>query len=412
MNLEPILQTGAVLALLLWGGLAVYVLHIERRRAEARGTIATLLATLRSADVQSASLAERVAHVTPFFERVSRDMILHTAADANTSRDSFDVLATYLVDRWGIYTLVREASSHRMSRDIWRRSASLKVLFRLDHPEISGLLERAVADASSDVASVGLTLLGMSTDPRSTGILIAALKSGRHAPSRVAVHLEHSPLRPADAYRPLLEDGDPVVRFWGANLLGEFPELGWVETALAPLVSDGDARVRKAAIQSLGKVGDAIAASAALRMLRDPAPFVRAHAARALGELDRPEDAPAVAELLGDPDWWVRAAAKQSLETMGSEVWPVLMRCLDHPDEFVRNGAAEVFQNLGILDSLIVMEAASDDPSGSKIDLLRRIVSAGGMRLTDSLVERAGAAAAPRVRRLLATMGLEQVGAA
>jgi len=138
---------------------------------------------------------------------------------------------------------------------------------------------------------------------------------------------------------------------------------------------------------------------------------VRAHAARALGELDSIEAAAPISELLGDSDWWVRNAAKGSLEALGAEVWPVLVRCLEHPDKFVRNGAAEVFQNLGILDSLIVMEAASDDPSGSKIDLLRRIAAAGGARMTDSLVERAGSAA-PRVRQLLATMGFEHAGAA
>jgi HEAT repeat protein len=154
-----------------------------------------------------------------------------------------------------------------------------------------------------------------------------------------------------------------------------------------------------------------IAADVAQRLLRDPAPFVRAHAARALGELDRPEMAAEIAELLGDTDWWVRTAAKQSLEAMGSEIWPVLMRCLEHRDKFVRNGAAEVFQNLGILDSLIMMEAASDDPSYAKIDLLKRIAAAGGVRMTDSLLERAGSAA-PRVRRLLDTMGMEQAGAA
>ena len=412
MNLEPILLTGAVLAVLLWAGLAAYVVHIERRRTAARETVQAILSSLESSEVQGASTPERVAAVTPLFERVSRDMILHTAADAGTSRDSFDALARYLVDRWGIYILVREASFHRQSRDIWRRTASLRILSRLGHPDVCELLARAVDDRSSEVASVALTLLGTSTDPRSTSILIAALRGRRHPTSRIAVHLEHSPLRPADAYRPLLTDGDPIVRFWGANLLGAYSGLDWVESALAPLVDDDDARVRKAAIQSLGKVGDEIAASAALRLLRDPAPFVRAHAARALGGLERPEDAQAVAELLGDPDWWVRTAAKQSLEAMGSEIWPVLMRCLDSSDEFMRNGAAEVFQNLGILDSLIVMEAASDDPSGAKIDLLSRIVSAGGVRLTDSLVERAGPAAASRVRRLLATMGLEQAGAA
>lgn len=287
----------------------------------------------------------------------------------------------------------------------------MKVLFHLKHPQVTDILARAIESPSSEVASVGLTLLGMSSDPAAPPILIEAMKRRTHPPSRIAVHLEHSPLRPAALYRPLLRDTDAVTRFWGATLLAEYPELDWVESELLPLIDDSDPRVRKAAIQSLGKVGGEAAASSAIRLLRDPAAFVRAHAARALGELERTEAAPQVAELLGDADWWVRAAAKGSLEAMGSDVWPVLMRCLEHPDEFVRNGAAEVFQNLGVLDSLILMEAASDDPSHAKIDLLRRIAAAGGLRMTNSLLERAGDAA-PRVRQLLTTLGFEQVGAA
>jgi HEAT repeat protein len=139
---------------------------------------------------------------------------------------------------------------------------------------------------------------------------------------------------------------------------------------------------------------------------------VRAHAARALGELARTDLADRVAPLLGDADWWVRLAARESLEMMGSDVWPVLMRSLNHPDRFVRNGAAEVFQNLGVLDSLIVMEAATDNPGAMKIDMLRRIAAAGGVRFTDSLVERAGPIVGPRIRNLLATIGLQHVGAA
>ena len=409
MNLEPTLLTGAVLAVLLWAGLGVYVIRIDRRRTAARQVVSSVLSSL-SSDA-GAPVAARLASVTPLLERISRDMVLHTAADGGTPRDAVDVLTTYLVERWGIYTLVREASFHRKSRDIWRRTASMKVLFHLEHPQVVEILARALDNQSAEVASVALTLLGMSPDPRATGILLDALKTRKHPPSRIAVHLEHSPLRPAEAYRPLLHDADPVVRFWGATLLAEYPEFDWVEAELAALIRDDDARVRKAAVQSLGKVGDEVAAAAALTLLDDPAAFVRAHAARALGELERSDAAPKVAVLLGDQDWWVRAAAKASLEAMGAEVWPVLMRCLEHPDEFVRNGAAEVFQNLGILDSLIVMEAASDDPSHAKIDLLRRIAAAGGIRMTDSLIERAGASA-PRVRHLLTSMGLEQVGAA
>jgi HEAT repeat protein len=411
MLLEPILVTGAVFAVLLWAGLTYYVLHIDHHRTAARTVVSTLLATLEADDVRTLPVAEKLERIMPLLERVSRDMILHTAADGGTPRAAVDALTTYLVDQWGIYTIVREASFHRASRDVWRRTASLKILFHLNHPQIFELLARAVDGREADVASVALTLLGMSPDPRATDILLAALKQKRHPASRVAVHLEHSPVRPVAAYRSLLVEADPVARFWGATLLSQCPEVEWLESELARLADDADPRVRKAAVQSLGKVGDREAAAVALRLLRDPAPFVRAHAARALGELDKTEAAPAVCELLGDADWWVRAAAKQSLETMGPEIWPVLMRSLEHADRFVRNGAAEVFQNLGILDSLIMMEAASDDPSHAKIDLLKRIAAAGGTRMTDSLLERAGAAA-PRVRRLLDTMGLEQAGAA
>jgi HEAT repeat protein len=127
--------------------------------------------------------------------------------------------------------------------------------------------------------------------------------------------------------------------------------------------------------------------------------------------MQRSDLAVEIADLLGDRDWWVRLAAKESLEAMGPEVWRVLMPCLEHPDRFVRNGAAEVFQNLGILDSLIVMEAASDDPAERKIAMLRQIAAAGGVRFADSLVDRAGPIVGARVRQLLTTIGLEHVEA-
>jgi HEAT repeat protein len=228
----------------------------------------------------------------------------------------------------------------------------------------------------------------------------------------VAAHLERSPQNIAISLRSLLYDTDPVVRTWVATLFAQTAESVDLEPDLVELATDADSRVRKAAVLALGRVGDRLAAATARRLLHDPVPYVRAHAARAIADLDRVELAEEVAMLLGDADWWVRQAAKQSLETLGSEVWPVLVRALDHHDRFVRNGAAEVTQNLGILDTLIVMEAASDRPSPKKIDLLRRIAMAGGARLTDSLLERTGPALGPRMRHLLSTIGMQHVGAA
>ena len=124
MNIEPVLHTGAVLAVVLWSSLAAYVIHIDRRRTAARAVVSDVLAILARHEIRSAAVSERVARVTPLLEQVSRDMVLHTAADGGTPDDAVDVLTTYLVERWGIYTIVREASFHRKSRDIWRRTAS------------------------------------------------------------------------------------------------------------------------------------------------------------------------------------------------------------------------------------------------------------------------------------------------
>jgi HEAT repeat protein len=412
MTPDSFLLLGATAAALLWAALSAYVLYVSRRRERARATASEVLALLRddlSNDTDARSAAMRVR---PLLERLSRDMILHTAADTGTPREVFEVLAAYLIERWPLDEVVREATAHRRPRDVWRRIAALKVLFQFNYQDTFDLLDRAVGDADPHVAQAALSLLGSSNDPIAVDIMIRALRNRRQPAARVAVHLERSPQRPFGELRKLLTEIDPVVRSWGARLLGEYTGVAGLEPELAALTHDPDPRVRKTAIASLGRVGNEIAADAALRLLADPVPFVRAHAVRALGDLDRVEDARAVASMLGDPDWWVRAAAKQSLESMGPDVWTALVPCLDHADRFVRNGAAEVFQNLGILDNLVVMEAASDCPSAAKIDLLRRIAQAGGPRLTESLVERVGPATGPKVRRLLVSMGLERVGAA
>ena len=99
---------------------------------------------------------------------------------------------------------------------------------------------------------------------------------------------------------------------WGATLMAAYPE-EHLEPELARLTQDQDPRVRKAAIQTLGRIGDKLAADRAVALLGDPLPYVRAHAARALGELGRSDLARDVAALLGDQDWWTRLAAREAL---------------------------------------------------------------------------------------------------
>ena len=408
-SLDTVLLPGCVLVVLAWAAMSLYVLAVERWRADAHRVLTEVLAALGRDEVRSLPLDERSARVRPLLDRTSLEMVLQATADAAAPVEVFEVLAAHLAGRRPVARLVHDASSHRTARDKWRRSAALRVLFRLNHPARIELASRAVDDSELDVATVGLSLLGGCDDPRALEVMIGALRRQRHPASRIAAHIEASPLWTADAVRPLLRDPEPALRAWGATLMGKYIQVDGLEQELVALSDDSDPRVRKAAVQSLGRIGHHLASITALRLLHDPVAYVRAHAARALADLDRPDTATAVAALLGDTDWWVRQAAKESLEAMGSDVWPVLVRCLDHPDRFVENGAAEVIQNLGILDTLIVMEAATDRPSPSKIEMLRRIFAAGGVRLTDSLFERVGPLVGPRMRELLTRLELDRV---
>jgi HEAT repeat protein len=410
--LDLTLIAGTVIAITAWAALSWHVLWIQRRRTEAGTTVRAALTALEAADAARLGPRERVAAIRYILVGASRELVMRAATDRATPPSAAAALEHYLVERWGTEPFETDAADHATARDKWRRMAALRILFRIRHPRALDLLARAVDGTDPDVASVAISILGTSPDREPAAMLVRALQSLRLPPSQLAAHLDRSPADMADDLRVLLADQNPVVRQWAAALLGRYVGGPGIEEALLPLADDPDPRVRKTAIASLGQVGDTRAADAAVRLLDDPFPFVRANAARAIGDLDRLDLAHAVAQLLGDGDWWVRRAAKESLQVLGTDVWPVLVRCLDNRDRFVRNGAAEVVQNLGILDSLIVLEAATDYPASSKIDMLRRIAEAGEVRLTESLLERAGSVVGPRLRALLAQLGLAHVGAA
>jgi len=408
MWLDLVLIGGGVLAALAWAGLSAYILRVQRRRQATRAALTSTLTTL--APMAAASLDARLAAVRPLLQDASRELVMHGAADRDLPASAFATLIALLAERWTIESLVQDATTHVTARDKWRRMTALRILARLDHPQAMTLLARAVDDEDVDVAACGLALLGRSHHPAAAERLLGALASPRLSASRVAVYIDQSPQHLGAQLTALLDHTEPVVRQWAATLLTRYPD-ETLEPRLAPLTTDPDPRVRKAAVQTLGRIGDELAAECAIHLLTDSVSYVRAYAVRALGDLGRTDQADRVSSLLGDGDWWVRLAAREALEMMGPEVWPVLVRRLEHRDKFVRNGAAEVVQNLGVLDNLIMLEAATDNPAGSKVAMLQRIAAAGGVRFTESLVERAGPVVGPRVRQLLETMGLERVGA-
>ncbi len=400
----------ALLTFTIWIGVSVVAL-LGHVRAERRRTLLDQIAArLDGPEFAKVALDDKVESVRDVLAGSSKSGILRIAGDDATPPWALEIVATFFLATWGADEAIVQAARHRNDGELRRRVAALRILSYGRHASAIDLLEAALKEVDPEIVRAALALLGSRSDRRSAGLLIEALALATCPPSRVATYLDQFPVPVLHQLRPLLHDRRPIVRFWAATLLGRYAGTPQLDAELAALGTDSDPTVRKAAVESIGKVGGPAAASMALGLLHDPIWFVRAHAARALGDLGRIDCATAVAALLSDRQWWVRVAAKEALETMGPEIWADLVPFLDHQDSFARNGAAEVFQNMGVLDSLVVMEAATDDPSPAKIEMLRKITRAGGARMTDALLERAGPRMRPRIRNLLERLGLERAG--
>jgi HEAT repeat protein len=276
--------------------------------------------------------------------------------------------------------LLRHALSRpRTEWGRWRQISALNRLTRLKHPATPHVLYHALWHADPEVAGAAVRSLGALGDAWAIELLVAALRDGRGSRSRVAAQLERLAPEPGYLLLPLLHDPDPAVRFWGATLLGPYEALG--EGALVELTYDDEPNVRAAAVEALGSRHGEEAATATVALLDDPEWFVRVHAARAAGNVGGADAAPAIARLLKEERWWVRTAAKDALRGIGGDAIPALVATLSSPDRFARNGAAEVLQDIGLVDHL-----ALDDPDSP---LLSRIYAAGGARLREAAESRA-----------------------
>jgi HEAT repeat protein len=319
-------------------------------------------------------------------------------------------LADAIIAKLGRDSLQSLAVTEGSPRHNSRRIAAMQVLTLARVPGITTLLAKVIDDRDQEIVGAALALLGRVPDETAAAALIDALKHAKYTPSRIATYLDRFELAIGADLRPLLHHPDANVRYWGATLLARHPAEG-AEQDLAALSGDPSPLVRKAAVASLATLGGPELPRIARALMADGTWYVRAHAARALASTGDADVAGEIAPLLADREWWVRLAAKESLQQLGDEVWAVLVPYLDHDDGFARNGAAEVLQNIGVLDSLIVLEAVTARPSAAKIEMLRKIASAGGTRMTAALLERVDTRTRPRVRALLQTLGLEPAGA-
>jgi len=226
--------------------------------------------------------------------------------------------------------------------------------------------------------------------------------------------------------------GDPQVRAAAARTLGG---IGWkggaapaLERAVAILKRVEEARAKVAgafpappATEELGallasaaRLGAADAGPLAARLLRDPAPGVRAGAIEALGWLRGAAAAGPAGAALEDPDPVVRRAAVRALARLGPAGTRALVgeAARTRPDEGAwRIQLASALGDAGGPEATAGLAALLDGPStgAAALELARLGASAGAEPLA-KLVARPGAAALPVAIDALAQVAGAEAG--
>jgi HEAT repeat protein len=330
----------------------------------------------------SAARAGGEVDVDRALDRLRVAALLRAAADTSTRTPIARVFSQHLLRR--AEPRIRALLVPKPERR-WERVGALRVAALGGLPEATTLLADATRSPDVEIRAAGVRILGELGTPAAHDLLVETVKTGAFARSRVASQLEGASLS-VSMLRPLLDDTEPIVRYWGAKLLEHASD---ASDELQVVAIDEDSNVRAAAAASLAADASEQATEALLALLVDTSSHVRLHAARSIGRRGTVKAADQVASLLSDQDWWVRTSAKRALENLGAPaavlaVTPHLRRA----DEFGRNGAAEILQNLGLVRTLVDRVATATNGEGEAAAAeLAPILIAGGARFASLAVE-------------------------
>jgi HEAT repeat protein len=395
----------AVVAVCAWAVLAAAVVLVRIVGDSRRRRIAAIHRKLEEMTRSGLTREARAAEGEHLLRGLRRSLVDRAVIAAAGDPVVSEALAAHALARWGPARLLRSARAALGGK--WRRIAAMLVLANARHPEAIDVLHAALADGDRDVVDAAVAALGRVPDRRAAEALVELLCGDRYPRSRVATVLQGFPLPLAEVLCARTSYPVAEVRFWAATLLASYGGIPGVEAAVSRLVDDDDPRVRKAAVDALGRMTSPDLLDRAGKLAADPVFYVRAHVLRALARFRQPELARAVAPALADSNWYVRCAAKESLTAMGRAVAPALVDHLDSSDGFARNGAAEVLQNLGLLRSWI-STACGTGEDAEALRLVRKVVAAGGSGMIDVALEAAAPEARPRLAQLLQDVNPER----
>jgi len=412
---EPMLGQGFAAVASLWLVMSSLVVVDRVRHDRRQGQLRSIQRALSDPTLETLPPLERAAAVRDMLTRLPTQVAYRMTGDVDLAPWVRESCARYALEQIGLQRMLRDATPHRGAKRKWRRISALHALVYARPDSIHALLRAALADADADVASAAASVLLRIGDERAAEILIGGLRSARLPASRIAARLARFKIPIDDQLRPLLTSPRAEARYWAATLLRNQHDHSGLAAAIVPLVDDADAPVRKAALLTLAAMQSPDVARLASWRLTDPVPYVRSAAINALAQTgERTPDrtrrqaiAAGIASSLADRDWSVRTAAKDALARLGPATWRAVAAELSSADAFARNGAAEVLQNLGVLDWTMRGIASGVRPSDEALDVLKRALREGGVAMADAAMLRTKTEPIPDVHELLRSLELE-----
>jgi HEAT repeat protein len=189
-------------------------------------------------------------------------------------------VAAYFRDKPAVRVALRDLRGRRM----WRRAAAAYRLGDMADPEVAVPLMDALDDRKRPVRAAAARSLGRLGVVDAALPLVEALVSGR-VPNGVAGQalVELGPAAVPELRR-IAEHTEPQVSATAVTLLGLVGDSRDAALAVGAL-QDPSADVRRAAAETLGRIGGPAAEQPLRAALSDRIPFVRAAAAAALGAL-------------------------------------------------------------------------------------------------------------------------------
>jgi HEAT repeat protein len=255
--------------------------------------------------------------------------------------------------------------------DEFVRTAAAEALGKLGDARAVEPLVAALKDGDEFVRTAAAEALGELGDVRAVEPLVAALKDEEVNVRKAAVRALGRIWELTDIVE--LGNRDSKVKMAAAEALGELGDVRAVEPLITALkdekvnvrkaavralgriwelsdivgLGNNDSKVRMAAAEVLGKLGDVRAVEPLVTALKDEARYVQAAAAEALGKLGDVQAVGPLVAALKDEDMNVREAAVRALGELGDAGTKSLITALKDGDGNVRKTAAEVLGKLG-----------------------------------------------------------------